>query len=57
MTRIKKWLLVLGVAGTINFSCYGMLSQSLFNAAVDGASDFVAGYTTDTLASALVSDD
>ena len=49
MKRMKKLILVLGVAGAVNFSCSGTITRSLRDAALDGVSGFLTEFTTDTL--------
>ncbi len=56
MRRMKKLILVLGVAGALNFSCSSTITRSLRDAALAGASDFLTGFTTDTLNRFLGSD-
>ena len=53
MRRMKKLILILGVAGALNFSCTGMITRSLRDAVLAGVSGFLTEFTTDTLNNAL----
>lgn len=53
MRRMKKLILILGVAGALNFSCSGMITRSLRDAVLAGVSGFLTEFTTDTLNNAL----